>query len=200
MNGNVTSQTKLKVVLIGDAAVGKTSLSVRFTEDKFGDNYRYTIGGSYCTRSLYVDNKKIMFQIWDTAGTERFKSIVPFYLRDADVAIVAYDITERNTFENINQWLRLLQESAPETIKCALVGNKCDLLEKRQVTTQEAHTFADEHGLYFLETSAKTGQNIQQLFMDIGSIFVGGLLKQHRHNSAITVTESGEPVTSGKCC
>ncbi|VDI78109.1 Ras-related protein Rab-5C [Mytilus galloprovincialis] len=141
-----------------------------------------------------------MFQIWDTAGTERFKSIVPFYLRDADVAIVAYDITERNTFENINQWLRLLQESAPETIKCALVGNKCDLLEKRQVMRQEAQTFADEHGLYFLETSAKTGQNIQQVFMDIGSIFVGGPLKQHRHNSAITVTESSEPVTSGKCC
>ncbi|XP_076089325.1 uncharacterized protein LOC143059672 [Mytilus galloprovincialis] len=88
MNGNGTSQLKLKVVLVGDAAVGKTSLSVRFTEDKFGDNYRYTIGGSYCTRSLYVANKKIMFQIWDTAGTERFKSIVPFYLRDADVAIV----------------------------------------------------------------------------------------------------------------
>lgn len=200
MNQNGTTHVKLKVVVIGDAAVGKTSLSLRFTENKFGDSYILTVGGSFCSRSLFVANKKINFQIWDTAGTERFKSVVPFYLRNADVALIMYDITSKKSFDDIKQWLRVLNESAPDTIKCALVGNKSDLQERRQVTQQEAAAFADVHGLYFIETSAKSGQSVQKLFIDIGSLFIDINNKPRRISSVINVTDTHFRGKKNTCC
>ena len=200
MNQNGTTHAKLKVVVIGDAAVGKTSLALRFTKNKFGDTYVSTIGGSFCIRSLFIANKKICFQIWDTAGTERFKGFIPLYLRNADVALIMYDITSKKSFDDIQQWLRVLNESAPDTIKCALVGNKSDLQEWRQVTKQEAEAFADVHGLYFIETSAKSGQSVEKLFVDIGSLYIDIINKPRRISSVIHVTDTHLSGRKNTCC
>lgn len=200
MTQNGTTHVKLKVVVVGDAAVGKTSLALRFSENKFGDSYVSTVGGSFCSRSLFIANKKITFQIWDTAGTERFKSVIPFYLRNADVALIMYDITSKESFDDIQQWLRVLNESAPDTIKCTLVGNKSDLQERRQVTKQEAEAFADVHGLHFIETSAKSGQSVQKLFVDIGSLFIDIIHKPRSIPSVINVTDTHLPKREHTCC
>ncbi|XP_063412104.1 uncharacterized protein LOC134694928 [Mytilus trossulus] len=200
MNGNLLPVIKVKVVVVGDAAVGKTSLAVRFTDNSFIQHYKQTVGASFCSRALDFKDKTVVFNIWDTAGQERFRSLVPMYLRDAGIALAVYDISSHKSFENIESWLLQLQQYGPRDLKCALIGNKIDLDDDlREVPTQEGQLLAEGHGLYFEETSAKSGDGIDKVFNDIGNALVERCKKEKR-SSTVSICDSYVHRKKKTCC
>jgi small GTP-binding protein len=156
----------LKYIIIGDSAVGKSCLLLQFTDRRFQATHEVTIGVEYGARVITVDGQTIKLQIWDTAGQETFRSVARSYYRGAAGALLVYDITRRATFAHLATWLQEARESGSPDMVVMLVGNKADLDEQqqRQVTYQEGERFAKEHGLVFLEASAKTAQGVEEAF------------------------------------
>ncbi|CAL1414432.1 unnamed protein product [Linum trigynum] len=167
MRGNKIIQAKL--VLLGDMGTGKTSLVLRFVKGQFHDYQESTIGAAFFTQVLAVNEATIKFDIWDTAGQERYHSLAPMYYRGAAAAVVVYDITSMDSFVRAKNWVLELQRQEKPNLIVFLVGNKADLEGKRQVGSQEGEDYAQENGLAFLETSAKTAQNVNELFYDIAN-------------------------------
>lgn len=158
----------LKLVLLGDASVGKSCLVVRFSKDEFHEYQEPTIGAAFMTQSVNVDEDyTVKFEIWDTAGQERYRSLAPMYYRGAAAAIVVYDITNAETFQGAKSWVSELQNINNNDIVVALVGNKYDLESSRTVDFETACNYAKEKGILNFETSAKTGYNVQELFEEI---------------------------------
>ena len=157
-----------KLVLLGESAVGKSSLVLRFVKGQFHEYQESTIGAAFLTQTVQVDSETTMkFEIWDTAGQERYHSLAPMYYRGAQAAIVVFDITNLDTFGRAKNWVRELQRQANPNIVIALAGNKADLAAKRNVDLEEAQAYADDNGLLFLETSAKTASNVNEIFLAI---------------------------------
>merc|ERR1719156_16625 len=156
-----------KLVLLGDAAVGKSSCVGRFVKNEFLDFQQPTIGAAFLTQTVDLGTHTVKFEIWDTAGQERYRSLAPMYYRGAGAALVVYDITDSDTFNGAKKWIEELQRQGDPDIVIALAGNKCDLDLKRKVASEEARNYADENSLLFFETSAKTGQNINETFRAI---------------------------------
>merc|ERR1712106_222483 len=158
---------QFKLVLLGEAAVGKSSLVLRFVKGHFQDYQESTIGAAFLTQTVCLEDITVKFEIWDTAGQERYHSLAPMYYRGAQAAIVVYDITNADTFERAKSWVRELQRQASPNIVIALAGNKADLTTQRIVEYEEASAYAEENGLLFLETSAKTALNVNDIFLAI---------------------------------
>ncbi|CAI5525887.1 unnamed protein product [Closterium sp. Naga37s-1] len=158
-----------KLLLIGDSGVGKSCLLLRFADDSYLESYISTIGVDFKIRTVELDGKTIKLQIWDTAGQERFRTITSSYYRGAHGIIVVYDVTDQESFNNVKQWLNEIDRYASENVNKLLVGNKCDLTNKRVVDYQTAKAFADEIGIPFLETSAKNATNVEQAFMTMAA-------------------------------
>ncbi|KAG9497007.1 Ras- protein Rab-11B [Fusarium musae] len=163
----------LLIVLIGDSGVGKSNLLSRFTRNEFNLDSKSTIGVEFATRSIQVDSKTIKAQIWDTAGQERYRAITSAYYRGAVGALLVYDISKHQTYENVTRWLKELRDHADANIVIMLVGNKSDLRHLRAVPTEEAKSFASENHLSFIETSALDASNVELAFQNIltGSLF-----------------------------
>ncbi|GAA5827700.1 hypothetical protein JCM11251_001795 [Rhodosporidiobolus azoricus] len=163
----ITSSRKL--VLLGESAVGKSSLVLQFVKGQFDDYRESTIGAAFLTQTVPVSSGNfIKFEIWDTAGQERYKSLAPMYYRSAHAAVVVYDITSAASLLKARTWISELQRQADPSICVCLVGNKLDLAaEQRQVSTDEAQKFADEEGLMFYEVSAKTAEGVEGVFKAI---------------------------------
>lgn len=149
--------------------MGKSCLLLRFADDTYTESYISTIGVDFKIRTVELDGKVIKLQIWDTAGQERFRTITSSYYRGAHGIIVVYDVTEADSFSNVKQWLGEIDKYANESVNKLLVGNKCDLVNKRVVDYQTAKSFADEIGIPFLETSAKNATNVEQAFMTMAA-------------------------------
>ncbi|KAK3823945.1 MAG: ras family-domain-containing protein [Linnemannia elongata] len=159
---------QFKLVLLGESAVGKSSLVLRFVKDQFDDYRESTIGAAFLTQTICLDDATtVKFEIWDTAGQERYKSLAPMYYRNANCAVVVYDITQSSSLDKAKSWVKELQRQADPNIVIALAGNKSDLSARRVVETEEAQAYADEAGLLFFETSAKTATNVNELFTSI---------------------------------
>ncbi|KAF8559927.1 GTP-binding protein RAB5 [Imleria badia] len=164
----MSKQFQFKLVLLGESAVGKSSLVLRFVKDQFDDYRESTIGAAFLTQTVTLDNQTtVKFEIWDTAGQERYKSLAPMYYRNANCAVVVYDITQASSLEKARNWIRELQRQADPSIVIALCGNKADLAARRQVTQEEAQKYAEEEGLMWSETSAKTGEGVADIFTAI---------------------------------
>eukprot|EP01084_Bolivina_argentea_P186716 321760_1 len=161
-----------KVVLIGDASVGKTSLLLRFADDSFEDNYISTVGVDFRFRTVTVDNELVKMQIWDTAGQERFRTITSAYYRGANAVILIYDITNYETFSHVQDWLDEVHKAAGESVTNMFVGNKSDLINQRQVSEDEAKQRTQYWNGLFLETSAKTAVNVDKAFYMIAKSLV----------------------------
>uniref|UniRef100_A0A0C9RGR0 TSA: Wollemia nobilis Ref_Wollemi_Transcript_25904_1044 transcribed RNA sequence n=1 Tax=Wollemia nobilis TaxID=56998 RepID=A0A0C9RGR0_9CONI len=157
-----------KLVLLGDMGTGKSSLVLRFAKGQFFDFQESTIGAAFFSHSLALNEATIKFEIWDTAGQERYHSLAPMYYRGAAAAIVVYDITSLDSFIRAKKWVQELQRQGTPNMVMALAGNKADLVTKRKVEPEEAQTYAKENGLFLIETSAKTAQNVNELFYEIG--------------------------------
>ncbi|KAK3426607.1 ras-related protein RHN1 isoform X1 [Eucalyptus grandis] len=156
-----------KLVLLGDMGTGKTSLVLRFIKGQFFDNQEPTIGAAFFTQILSLAEATVKFDIWDTAGQERYHSLAPMYYRGAAAAVVVYDISSVDTFVRAKKWVEELQRQGNTNLVMALVANKSDLDPKREVQNEDAEQFAQENGMFFIETSAKTAQNINNLFFEI---------------------------------
>ncbi|KAF8567688.1 hypothetical protein P879_03806 [Paragonimus westermani] len=153
-----------KYIIIGDTGVGKSCLLLQFTDRRFQPVYDLTIGVEFGARMINLDKKQIKLQIWDTAGQESFRSITRSYYRGAAGALLVYDVTRRDTYDHLTTWLEDARQHASPNMVITLVGNKCDLESRREVQREEGETFAQEHGLLFVETSAKTGVNVEESF------------------------------------
>nr|QBH73333.1 rab5 [Nicoletia phytophila] len=158
---------QFKLVLLGESAVGKSSLVLRFVKGQFHEYQESTIGAAFLTQTVCLDDTTVKFEIWDTAGQERYHSLAPMYYRGAQAAIVVYDITNQDTFGRAKTWVKELQRQASPNIVIALAGNKADLSNKRIVEYDEAQAYAEENGLLFMETSAKTAMNVNDIFLAI---------------------------------
>jgi len=154
-----------KYIIVGDAGVGKSCLLLQFTDKRFRPEHDMTIGVEFGHRLVEIDEQKVKLQIWDTAGQEAFRSITRAYYRGATGALLVYDITRRTSFDHLAQWLADARQNAQPHMVIMLVGNKCDL-ERREVAYEEGQWFAQQHGLFFLETSAKNGDNVDTAFID----------------------------------
>ena len=178
MSNNQEYDYLFKLLLIGNSSVGKSSLLFRFVENVWDDNFVPTIGVDFVIqkilifnkfliqklKTLEVNGKKVKLQIWDTAGQERFKNITASYYRGGNGVLVVYDITDRDSFENLNSWLIEIEKNANKNVYKLLIGNKCDLEDKRKVTYQEGKDFATSNGMQFIETSAKADTKVKEAF------------------------------------
>uniref|UniRef100_A0A3B5B322 small monomeric GTPase n=1 Tax=Stegastes partitus TaxID=144197 RepID=A0A3B5B322_9TELE len=155
----------LQTILVGDSGVGKTSLLVQFDQGKFiPGSFSATVGIGFTNKVVPVDNVKIKLQIWDTAGQERFRSVTHAYYRDAHALLLLYDITSKSSFDNIRAWLTEIHEYAQSDVVIMLLGNKADMSSGRAIRRDQGERLAREYSVPFMETSAKTGVNVQLAF------------------------------------
>ncbi|KAH8673954.1 rab5-like GTPase [Xylariales sp. PMI_506] len=203
--------SSVKLVLLGEAAVGKSSLVLRFVNNDFQENKEPTIGVSsysaaFLTQKCNLPTRTIKFEIWDTAGQERFASLAPMYYRNAQAALVVYDLTKPTSLVKAKHWVAELQRQASPGIVIALVGNKLDLTndggeadeaegedsgDARKISTEEAKGYAEEESLLFFETSAKTGHNVTEVFTAIANAIPETSLKTTRGPGAPNAVSRG---------
>ncbi|CAF1872850.1 unnamed protein product [Brassica napus] len=169
----VSALAKYKLVFLGDQSVGKTSIITRFMYDKFDNTYQATIGIDFLSKTMYLEDRTVRLQLWDTAGQERFRSLIPSYIRDSSVAVIVYDVASRQSFLNTAKWIDEVRTERGSDVIVVLVGNKTDLVDKRQVSIEEAEAKARELNVIFIETSAKAGFNIKALFRKIAAALPG---------------------------
>jgi Ras-related protein Rab-8A len=175
----------IKLLLIGDSGVGKSCLLLRFSEDSFTSSFITTIGIDFKIKKILLDNKWVKLQIWDTAGQERFRTITSAYYRGAMGILMVYDVTDEASFSNIRNWMRNIEQHASDTVNKVLVGNKCDMDEsKRKVPFSRGQALADEFGIRFFETSAKTNSNVEEVFQAIAKEVVARLKDSQEQQAA----------------
>eukprot|EP01117_Protostelium_nocturnum_P018080 TRINITY_DN7485_c0_g1_i1.p1 TRINITY_DN7485_c0_g1~~TRINITY_DN7485_c0_g1_i1.p1 ORF type:complete len:206 (+),score=33.13 TRINITY_DN7485_c0_g1_i1:27-644(+) len=154
----------IKVVLIGDSGVGKSSFLVRFTTKKFYNTHDPTIGAEFGSKVVGINGNEVSLKIWDTAGQEKFRSIVSTYYRGSSAAVIVYDVTRKTSFDSLESWYNDLRMVAHPDIVVVIVGNKCDVEDERQVTVEEGQKWADDHSAHFFEASCKTDVGITETF------------------------------------
>ncbi|XP_015519520.1 ras-related protein Rab-21 [Neodiprion pinetum] len=156
-----------KVVLLGEGCVGKTSVALRYVEDKFNDKHITTLQASFLNKKLNINGKRVNLAIWDTAGQEKFHALGPIYYRMSNGAILVYDITDEDSFQKVKNWVKELKKMLGSEICLVIAGNKLDLERDRNVTQEEAEEYARQVGAVHFHTSAKQNQNIEEMFLDL---------------------------------
>jgi len=192
----------VKILLIGDSGVGKSSIMKQFTDEEYHDEYACTIGVDYKSIPITVKNKLVKLQIWDTAGQERFKTITQIYYRGAHAILVVFDLTDPLSFSNIKGWLSEIDKSAPDNVIKILVGNKADMKINRQISKEEAETFSLMSGFKkYFETSAKCNIGIEQIFLTVGHCIVekfeSNKTNTLNHSIQLTKTKTKSNLDSG---
>ena len=195
-----------KVLLLGNSNVGKSSLFLRFVDDIWNDTFVPTIGVDFKIKTFEIDSKKIKMQIWDTAGQERFKNIIASYYRGAHGILLLYDVTDKDSFKNLSNWLIEIEKNASKNVLKVLIGNKCDLEEKRVISINQGKEFADTYGLKYIETSAKKNLNVTEAFETLGRELMAAsaekkIIKQ-KQNKKISVAKAQDLNIDkkGGCC
>mmetsp|Transcript_35555 Transcript_35555/g.48441 ORF Transcript_35555/g.48441 Transcript_35555/m.48441 type:complete len:202 (-) Transcript_35555:196-801(-) len=187
-----------KLVLLGDASVGKSCLVVRFAKGEFYEYQEPTIGAAFMTQTVSLGDVVVKFEIWDTAGQERYKSLAPMYYRGAAAAVVVYDITSKESFDAAKSWVVELQST--DTL-IALAGNKSDLDASRVIDSETARAYADSMGILYMETSAKSGQNVNELFHEIAVRLPKQSKEDEERSKGFAVgNKSGGGASGGFCC
>eukprot|EP01083_Nonionella_stella_P202580 739976_1 len=198
---------RFKILLIGDSAVGKSSIMVRFKQDIFNDSFISTIGVDFAIKKLQIGDKIVKLQVWDTAGQERFRAITARYYKGADAVCIVYNITEKSSFENIKWWLSEVRKHAAGDVIVYVIGAKNDLEEKREVTYEEGQLLCKAENCEFYEVSAKTGRNIPQLFnaiavhlLSIASNDNDNQQKKRKNDNNIILSSRQTKKKKRKCC
>lgn len=188
---NVTSN-QLKIVLVGQGGVGKSSITLQYVKGQFNEYIDMTIGAAYFYKTLLVNGKNIKLDIWDTAGQDRFRCVAAMFYRGAVGAIVVYDITDRESFLGAQTWIKQILQNSNNPVQICLVGNKLDLADSRRaVSVEEGKSFAEKSGYLFVETSAKTAENIDGLFKQLVRKIVnadGDVPDSHDEDNSIKLT------------
>merc|ERR1712051_804589 len=190
-----------KLLLIGDSGVGKSCLLLRFADDTYTESYISTIGVDFKIRTLDLGGKTCKLQIWDTAGQERFRTITSSYYRGAHGIIIVYDVTDKESFNNVKHWMQEIDKYAADNVNRLMIGNKCDLSSKKVVSYDEAKELADSLSVQFLETSAKNAHNVEQAFHTMATEIKTRVASQTQQSSkpGITTLGGATPVNDGGC-
>ena len=202
------NEIKFNILILGDSCVGKTSLMFKFTDNFYEENQTSTIGIAYKDKAIKINNQKIILNIYDTSGQERYHSLTKSYLRNADGVIFVFDLTNEKTFENIQKWL-ITCDDVIENLNKIIVGNKLDL-ENREIDTERAEIFCEKYNMKYFETSAKRGTNVEKIFEEITRLILDNKQKNEikdKENAYIIKRKSSkikiEPDKSKKkkkCC
>merc|ERR1712224_266608 len=192
----------IKLLLIGDSGVGKSCLLLRFSEDSFTTSFITTIGIDFKIKTIELDGKRIKLQIWDTAGQERFRTITTAYYRGAMGILLVYDVTDENSFQNIRNWVRNIEQHAADNVDKILIGNKCDMKDQKVVDKSRGQELANHYNIRFFETSAKSDINVKDAFYaiskDIKKRLMDSNTKPESGGGAISLGKGGNQ--NGGCC
>ncbi|OAY66807.1 Ras-related protein Rab-21 [Ananas comosus] len=196
-----------KLVLLGDGRVGKTSLVLRYVNNVFSEKQEATVQASYLKKRLVIEGVPVTLSIWDTAGQEKFHALGPIYYRDADAALLVYDITDSDTFLRVKKWVEELQQMAPKNIVMAIAANKSDLVRSKKLNIQEAESCAEAIGAKLFVTSAKSGAGTDDVFLYIAKRLMEkrksdgeGLLPTPPRKGIIVIDDEPEREPPAKCC
>lgn len=200
-----------KVVLLGEGAVGKTSLVLRYVENKFNDKHLTTLQASFLNKKLNINGKRVNLAVWDTAGQERFHALGPIYYRDSNGAILVYDITDEDSFQKVKNWVKELRKMLGNDIALCIAGNKIDLEKERHVTVEQAETYAASVGAKHFHTSAKLNKGIEELFLDLSKRMIekadddlqrGGTSSRgsSQRKNVVIVDDEPEQTQKSGCC
>ena len=194
-----------KVLLLGNSDVGKSSLLLRFVDSLWNDAFVPTIGVDFKVKTLEINNKKVKMQIWDTAGQERFRTVVSTYFRGAHGILLLYDVTNRDSFKNLENWLIEIEKNSSDKVLKILLGNKCDLSDDREISKEEGQAFAIRNGMEFMETSAKMNTNVSEAFETLGKLMIefsskGNNQTQGGEGKSLKVNSGKDLNTKKKCC
>jgi Ras-related protein Rab-1A len=200
----------IKCLIIGDSGTGKSSLMLRFTDDVFNTSYISTIGVDFKIKTINYRDKNFKFQIWDTAGQDRFRTMTSSYYRGANAVIICYDVTDKTSFNNVNKWLEEVERFSLSKSIIILCGTKTDLNSKREISFQEGQYYADSKGMSFFETSSKNNSNIKEIFNVIADDKIKVTINlsndiydknelRNRGNATLQITKS-ESLHTDKCC
>ena len=170
-----------KLVILGDTAVGKSCVVLRYVRDDFCEFQESTIGAAFLSHTTKLGSESVKFEIWDTAGQERYRSLAPMYYRGSSAAVIVYDITNKASFSGAKSWVKELEGRAGTDIVIALAGNKSDMESKRNIEFEEVSAYAQENNLLHFEISAKTGANIKELFTEIATKLPKTSLPENHH-------------------
>lgn len=183
-----------KVVVLGSQGVGKTSVVIRYVGGMFSKAVSPTIGASFFTYKMTINNYRVKLQVWDTAGQERFRSMAPMYYRKANAAMLIYDLTSADSFYDIKDWISELKKNVDTPIVMCLVGNKCDLPESREVSLQDAEEYASTIGALYHETSALKNTGIDEAFLQVAQQMIK--LYETSPNSGLHMIDTSNPASS----
>ena len=176
-SNNEEEEIKFKILVLGDSSVGKTTLLLKYVDGYFPTLYVATIGVEFKTKKINVDGIDITLQIWDTAGQERFRSVTKSFLKGADGIIYVYDVTNKESFDNLKTWINTAEESITD-FKKIIIGNKIDIEDKKKVSTEMLEKFCEKQDLKGLETSAKNGTNVNEMFELLTKMIIDGKTKE----------------------
>lgn len=202
---NASYDFLIKLLLIGDSGVGKSCLLLRFSDDSFTTSFITTIGIDFKIKTIELDGKRIKLQIWDTAGQERFRTITTAYYRGAMGILLVYDVTDDQSFQNIRNWIRNIEQHAADNVDKILIGNKCDMESAKAVTKAQGQALADEYSIKFFETSAKNNINVTEAFTSIATDIKKRLMDNPNattpQNPGLRVdSANAKAAPSKKCC
>ena len=194
-----------KVLLLGNSDVGKSSILIRYVDESWNDAFVPTIGVDFKIKSMEVEQKIVKMQIWDTAGQERFRNVISSYFRGAHGLFLIYDITNRDSFKNLESWLIEIEKNASENVLKVLVGNKNDLEQDRVISYEEGKNFANRNGMEFIETSAKINTNVSEAFEMLGKLMIKNEAQQpfdekQMKDKKVLSASSGKDLKAKKGC
>ena len=193
---------EVKICILGDSGVGKSSLVQRFVHNTFTVGNESTIGASFLTKTIVVGDKTVKFNIWDTAGQEKYRALAPMYYRGSQACVIVYDVTSMSSYKSVSAWIRELQSHAPADVVLALAANKSDLQNRSAVPVKDAKALADNIGAVFVETSAKNSMNVNQLFVSMVPKLKFKSTSASEDSSGRRLSSNANPGTQPKsgCC
>jgi small GTP-binding protein len=182
----------IRLLMIGDSSVGKTSILTKYVTDEFNPQFQTTIGVDFQIKHIKANNKTIKLQLWDTAGQEKFKAVITSYFRNTHGALVVYDVTNKESFINIKKWIEDINKYCSKDVNIFLIANKIDIERWRVITTEEGRALAKKYNILYFECSAKSGQNIENIYNNVATIISKTMVINEMVNKTNTIVLGAE--------